>query len=334
MTRTLLTIGILGSAMALAVALAPAQSNQARAAGVLRNAIESSGKVRMSAVQNRRPSVNAPEVRIMVEQSGDGSIRTETLQPICSQGIVTIDNGEIWVTFFPDKQFSVTHPSPQQFEPPIDQRMNRILRNYALDIAGETRVAGRRAVVIVATPRHSELPQRRFGIDQRNHAVLRQEQVVNGRPVRTLDTLTVSYPREISPVRFDPNVPANRQGKVVRAPEMRRPDGSNAGFRPLRPQALPFGFEVDFEHVVRIGRSNMVAYRISDGLSRATVYQWSSSNQGQPSVQVIGNTAETSRQGVQLRIVGDLPEPVLRRILESFRGAGLSDLVVLVVELD
>jgi hypothetical protein len=78
----------------------------------------------------------------------------------------------------------------------------------------------------------------------------------------------------------------------------------------------------------------MLAYRISDGLSRATVYQWPNSSKGQPSTQVMGNSAETSRQGVQLRIVGDLPEPVLRRILESFRGAGLSDLVLLVVELD
>jgi hypothetical protein len=93
------------------------------------------------------------------------------------------------------------------------------------------------------------------------------------------------------------------------------------------PGALPLGFVISEPQIVGDRGDRFVAIRLSDGLASATVYQWDAHSRNP--VPCVDKKFVREANGVKMRVVGDLPESVLTRLVESFVREALKGLQTL-----
>lgn len=276
-------------------------------------------RISATVLQTQRVGFREPMmIQIRVQSDGKGRSRSTILQPLRLQGIETFDDGRISITIHPDKQQPIVRPSPHAYQCATSRRMALIRRNYALRFDDPVQVAGRRATVIVATPREESLPVRRFALDENTALLLRAEQTFRATDFGlVLDTKVVQLASGEASIAIQmPSV----DDATVKRDSWPRPFRTGAearkllGFEPSIPENLPYGFSIEARHAIGEPDEVVAAIRLSDGFNYVTVYQWTGDRRRRmaPDPQAIDG------RGVHFAVRGDLSTTLQRRILEAF----------------
>ena len=293
--------------------------SQNRAIDLLLKSIERAHSTAMSGIFSQSAGGgHGCNLQVKIDQSKEGRTRVTTLQPLNMQGVTSVDDGQTWSTYFPDERRLLEQDSPRLGLGNPRERLEHAARNYSFrSTSGET-VAGRRTIAILAVPVHEELPVRRYSLDTERNFMLRMETIAEGRTRRVMDTKSITFSPEFDVRLFE--IKPMGEVRVIRLDppsEIRSSRHARAtlGFRPAFPDELPFGFAIRNKHLSSNQDVSFVAVRITDGLITATVYQWSATRSEVP-----WPKARKDREvdGIRFRLVGDLPESVMSRLLDTF----------------
>ncbi len=258
-------------------------------------------------------------MQLKMEQDRLGRVRTTVLQPLSKQGLIKIDDGRKWTTYQPDEARVIVQESPRLRQDNARFRIGLADQNYKLSVENAAPVAGRGVVVVVAESRWTEMPTRRYTIDPIRNVLMRLEASgENGERRLLLDTKAISFPSSMSPQAFQLKPVENVRTITLEAPiPIESSDQARrlAGFDPIIPRQLPFGFVVRDPELSGKDDCRFVAVRITDGLIYATVYQFKEGSGARPGRQ---RPDERIVHGIRIHIEGDLPSFVERKLLDSF----------------
>lgn len=292
------------------------------ASDVLLKALTVQRKISVSAIQSRLVcQKTGASMKSKLESDDKGLYRMTVLQPVTQQGIVMVDDGRTIRTYSKDEGAVYVMASPRVGEPDPTKRVALVERNYTLRIELDGKaVAGRDTIMIVASPKRPEMPERRLYIDRRNLFVLRHETIEGDQRLALLDTVSVSYPTKPDPDLADPP-PGQWKPESPGGPiDLTDLDAARKrlGFRPLMPRDLPSGFTLA-DVPIYLDKNGLLGLRITDGLAVATVYQWSPKRAKDPTQKMAPD--RIGRDGIAVLIVGAIPEHVRRRLLDAYAPA-------------
>lgn len=273
-------------------------------------------------ISQRAPDDSGAMQRIQVQISRDGKIRQTVIYPLSMQGVETIDDGKQSATCLPDEKVILIQDSPRLLPNDTETRINLATRNYGLSLTGSTTVAGHRAMIVVARPRYKGLETRRYHIDDRTGFLLKLE-TIDSRGVAKLafQAQQVTYPASISPTVFNVDLDKREGFTIISQRRIGFFDSApkapvTVGFEPVLPQSLPFGFDIQDAQINDSGRFKSMAVRITDGLVKATVYQYSLSTARQ--MKERPGTTIGDGSGIRFVVAADVPEAVRKKILATF----------------
>ena len=251
-----------------------------------------------------------------VEQSKLGKTKMSILQPLSQQGVTSVDDGEVWVTYLPDQRRLISQGSPRKRIGDASSRLDIAERNYSLAIRDGETIAGRKTTCVEALPKFKEMHARRYYLDVDTDYLLRLETISPlGVKSLALDTRYVSFPQVLPASLFKLQPMGDVRRIELPGPQPLDANGrAILGFDPIQPQNLPFGFVVTQQQLVGERDKKFAAVRLSDGFVDATVYQWDA--KGKSPFPKSGREREV--RGIRIRLVGELPENVLFRLLEQF----------------
>lgn len=321
--NTILRLGLLGAAFGGWASAWAGITNpgtipaQEKARDLLKRVMTGGYRVPFDAIVMQRSGCTEELMcQFKLEQDRSGRRRMVGLGPLAIQGVVSFDDGERWINYFPDENRMVVMGSPRADREDVDARLRLAGQNYRFAIETGGRVAGRSAVIVVAIPRHSGMPGRRYAIDARTDVLLRVE-TVGAEPAVMFDTRAIRFSEGmIVEPPAAPDVPL----RVVRpAPPVRVSRLSDvraiAGFQPLAPRQFSHGFVLREIQVGGTGTQRYAAIRLSDGLCTATMYQWPASAQPLGPDRV---GLDFAHGGVVCRLTGDLPFEQQYRFMQAF----------------
>jgi hypothetical protein len=294
----------------------------------------------MQKIMGRQPSFNSRAIimqrvdsrsgvmqQIKVEISKSGNLHQIVISPISSSGIELVDDGKSTRIFTPDDRRIIVQPSGRESSRDIDFRMRLIDRNYNLNVVRREKVAGREAIVVEAAPRNAGVERRCYSIDKETGFLLRLETCQEGRsPTLLFETKMVEFPSEFPEATFrlaPSGVVTQHYRPTCVAPEAWSKLTSELGFRPILPTTLPLGFSIQQLQCENDSTVPAVAVRVTDGLAKATVYQWQ--RRGRPTNKVPEGTIVRSTGQLTVMISGDLPREAKERIIESFIAASRTE---------
>jgi outer membrane lipoprotein-sorting protein len=322
-TNPLLTFLLLGmAACACAAGHGKDQSEAERARQLILKTLQRTFSQNVIAIIKQRAPENHGSVqRIHVQISSDGKMRQTVIYPLSSQGMETIDDGKLNSTYLPDEKLMLIQESPQLLPNDTLTRINLTVRNYGLALGGTSNIAGLKASIVIATPRHKSLETRRYYIDDRTGFLLQLETVDNTGVVKqAFKAEKVIYPSRISPSTFEIDTEGTDGRKIVYRRRVGLFNGQKGtpslGFEPCLPSELPFGFDVQDAQINDSGKYQSVAVRITDGLVKGTIYQYSLATAKR--MRVMAGTSVEEGAGIQFVIYADVPEAVRKRILAAF----------------
>jgi hypothetical protein len=314
-------VGVAASSSAQGVR---SESTSSQAREMLLRSMERSRSINASGIVMQRSMPGGELMQLRLEQSASGHVKLTVLSPLSFQGVTSLDDGRQWVTYLPDERRIITQPSPRLTTGDPSWRMRLADRNYTFQVKTGARVAGREAATVIAIPKNRQMPTRQFYIDEATDFLLRLETVSPEGTKVMLDTRTISYPRTMARGIFELNTLQAARVETLPPPVPipdRRQAQERVGFRPSVPSSLPFGFVAQPAELAGSPSCRFIAVRITDGLAQATVYQWDPKNGEQPLPP--DPKADRERNGIRMRVVGELPEAVIVRIIEAFlREAG------------
>lgn len=261
--------------------------------------------------------------QIQVVLSRDGQSRHTVLSPLSLQGLDSLDDGKTTRTYLPDRKIVIEMKSPRAIECDADTRIALATRNYRLRTEKGPTVAGRDSALVVAQPRHRDLAERRYYIDPVTGYLLKLETVVKGKATTTFETRFVEYPQSLPRTSFRLGTLSGNVKVVAQTPRnLEDPEDAalRVGFPVIVPTRLPLGFTVEDVEVVNPERGNMVGVRITDGLVKGTVYQWSAQDD-RKTVAPLQGASMTDVGSVRIMLIADVPDAARERILSSFRDA-------------
>lgn len=303
-------IAILGTVAVSAVGLA--QKGQDPSDALFR-AMDVSRRMNVESIMVRSSYRGSDSMQCKFEQSARGTSKYTVLAPICDQGVVMYDNGRVMKNFIPDEKKLLIHESMRN-SAQLAVRQSLAEQNYKFSTKSGEKIAGRATVMIIALPRAAGMPERRYSIDVANSYLLRVETDTRGDRKVLMDTLAVTFPRSIYV-----SDPERDLVSEVRRVELEGPESVSdlgriielVGFRPSVPGELPFGFAMIDKQVDE--ERGTVAFKISDGLAHATVFQ-KRAQQKQKSTSPYRREAK----GFEFKLMGDLPDPIIARLLDVF----------------
>jgi negative regulator of sigma E activity len=238
-----------------------------------------------------------------------------------------VDDGKSTKIFTPDDRRIIVQPSGREDARDIEFRMRLIDRNYNLRVVRRDKVAGREAVVVEAAPKSSGVETRCYSIDKETGFLLRLETCQEGRsPTLLFETKMVEFPSEFPEATFrlaPSGVVTQHYRPTCVAPEAWNKLTSELGFRPILPTYLPLGFSVQQLQCENDSSVPAVAVRLTDGLAKATVYQWQ--RRGKSTSKVPEGTLVRTAGQLTVMISGDLPREVKERIIDSFVSASRTE---------
>ncbi|MCW5937195.1 MAG: hypothetical protein KIT11_07810 [Fimbriimonadaceae bacterium] len=293
---------------------------------LLKRALESQKKVDAVLLQHRLIRRGSPPMFVKVQIVANKGVKVSILQPFSLQGIVSLDDSQEFKSFLPDQKMLVVQTSPTKYSPDVAWRMNLIKRNYQTSFGEDSSVAGRKVRELVMVPKNGAMPVRKLLVDSERDFVLRLVvEPPDQPPVDFYTTRVARFDRAEALRDFNLPPEADDARKVVfDAP--RRIQSLEAarkvvGFTPRRPKTLPYGFRESLVHVVGEGEAAHVAFRITDGMASATVYQWRQDRyKGRPPGS--RRWQDQDRHGISYSIeavFGDeLPDPVFQGLLQSY----------------
>jgi outer membrane lipoprotein-sorting protein len=285
-------------------------------------------------ISQRGPTDSESFQRIQVQISRDGKMRQTVIYPLSMQGVETIDDGRQSATYLPDENLILVQESSRLLPNDTVTRINLTVKNYSLSLTGTSKIAGQLAAVVTATPRSRIMERRRYYIDQDTGFLLQLETIDSGGTPRiAFRTQQVSYPPKISNATFKVDLDSREDQKIVYRRRTGLFDGvvkatPSIGFEPVLPKELPHGFQMQDAQINDSGNYRSIAVRITDGLVKGTVYQYSTSTA--KNLKAMPGTTVGDAAGVRFFIAADIPEAAREQILEAFveaarKGAYLSD---------
>jgi hypothetical protein len=271
-------------------------------------------------IVQRDPANEGTYQTVRVERDRGGRVHHTILQPLRLAGVESVDDGERSKIYFPDRNLLIDQDSPQQSPCDADWRINLASQNYSFKFGEPVRIAGRNTLCVTAVPRNSAMDVRRYYIDERTYYPLRLESVAdNGARTVFYDTKDIRYLASIGASRFKLQPVGTPQTLVYSKPPTlnSRSAYTKMGFQPLMPVNMPMGFRLQEMQLSEAGRWKSVALRISDGLVRATVYQWLARGSNF-NVKSIENSTPAEYRGVRLLLVSDLSPRLREQLLSAF----------------
>lgn len=183
----------------------------------------------------------------------------------------------------------------------LDLRMNLIRNNYRLLVAPGEAVANRSCWTLMAIPFNRHLNTYRWLVDRKTSFPLKGEYGQPGDFKTSYVFTAVQYPKSV----VEPNISSLvQQAKSIRSQKRTTLDpkraNSQLGFAPILAPKYPLGFTVEEIQVVEKARKKVLAIRLTDGLARCTVFQYT--GQAEESSQ---DTFEAN--GVVIWVSGDVP---------------------------
>lgn len=275
----------------------------------------------VSVILQRDPNGDGGFQRVKVQRNKAGHTRHTVLQPLHLQGIESVDDGTRCLMYLPDNHLLVDQPSSQHDRADVEWRMRVASQNYKVSLAGNVKVAGRSAAVVVAKPKYRELDERRFYIDEVTGYPLRMETVDRAQGSAMLfDTVYVRYPEELEndlfalkPLGRCTRVKYGEPTKFVSPSAVREV----MGFSPIIPTSLPLGFRVQEMQKSQDPEWHALVMRLSDGLVRATLYQWRAGS-GSTNLKAFTSSSTREISGVRLLLVSEVGETEREKLLDSF----------------
>jgi len=288
---------------------------------LLRRYLERGRNVNMSAiVEQMQFGRGSRTMQVKIEQDRAGRRRITVLHPLSMQGVWSVDDGKKWTHYYPDEGKMVIQDSPPERRDRVRDRLAMAEQNYTFALEKSPSIASRKAAVVVAVPRVPEMPARRYSIELTKAVLLKLETVhPDGERKVLMDTKAIDFPSSLPSSTFQ--IKPVGTVEVITAPapiklESAAAAKAAAGFEPVIPAQLPFGFVVRDKELTGKEGSRMIAVRLTDGLVYATAYQFLEGS-GRESGRFKGR-GEQSVNGLRIRLAGDLPQSVHKGLLETF----------------
>lgn len=257
--------------------------------------------------------------QLKIEQSRNGCSRYTVLRPLRYQGIESVDDGTKAVTYLPDSKVVLVQDSSRRESCRAQERLRMAEKNYRLTVEASPEIAGRKTVCVVAAPKSDTLEKRLFYLDAETAYLLRFETVsTTGATLLKFDTKTVSYPAEIIQPAMLLQPAGTSTVKCDRQVALSSNPSSQVGFDPLLPKRLPYGFKVQESRVTKSESWKAVVVRVTDGLVRATVYEWKPESGSREGEELAPDRSVLDTRGIRLLLVSDMPKPAREGILRAF----------------
>lgn len=266
----------------------------------------------------RRNSTRDPGMMQLRMAQATGIAKNVVISPLPFQGVTTLDDGQNWMTYVPDENRIIIQSSPRLIGGNA-RRQRAASGSYRFTSDSGEPVAGRKTILVVATPKSSEMPTRRYWIDQDFPFILKMDVGEGNASKVLLDTKAVTFGAAYSEETFKITPATGARRIYLESPErIRSAESAKSlmGFAPALPGGLPYGFVIQEGQIVGDKSERFVAIRITDGLATATLYQWSTSRKNP--VPCHDKKSVREANGVRMRLVGDLPEVVLTKLIEAF----------------
>lgn len=326
-------LGLLASALGLAAVAAAGTQQPSKAADadsamrLLVKAFDRYSPKNIVAIMRMGLQNAATKQTVRVQIAKNGNQRVEVVEPLPQSGIVILEHDDIREVFNPDKHtLSIGRSmSANMFSP--SERLRLVRRNYNVTLTRHVRMAQRNVVRIDAMSKYREVGGFDIYIDPDSYFVMRVDGVsMSGTRVKRFETMSVAYPDELPPDTFNLSV---RDAKVTRESDpvpsrTLEAAARKAGFHPLAPGALPFGFVIRELYWRADARYATISFDISDGLAAATVFEFDLSHS--PITVRDGIRAARSRHpddylqvgDIVVGIVSDLGPAARRKLLKAF----------------
>lgn len=291
---------------------------QAKAIEILRKLLSSGERVPLNAIVTQRSACGPQfEATFRMVQDNQGRRKMVGLRPLSVQGMVSCDDGDRWLNYYPDEHKVVVLPSARGDRENVNDRLKLATQNYRFAIETASHIAGRNAFIVVAIPKSNEMATRRIAVDAVNNVLLRVETLAQRGERKVLfETKTITF--GASGEKFELNL-SGPPARIVKPEEpIRLAKLSDAkakvGFNPLVPKRLAFGFAVRETLMSQTSRAKYLAMRLTDGIVNATLYQWHAATSpfadAEPGFELtIGE--------VRMRIMGEIPDIARLKLLES-----------------
>jgi len=276
-------------------------------------------------ILQRSPENGGVMQRIQVQISRDGKMRQTVIFPLSMEGVETIDDNFRSATYLPDRNLIIFQESRKLMVDDASGRLSMARKNYDLKLGGTSNVAGRTAALVIATPHNNDLETRRFYIDDKTGFLLQLETVNQaGQLTVGFRTQAVSFPSNLPASVFD----VRSLPKAADTVSFTRPqsmmignkEGLGLGFQPVLPPKLPYGFYVQDIQINKSPQWRTVAVRITDGLVKATVYQWDDTSKVE--IDTPGTTVDDNGP-IKFAVSADAPKAVRLRILRAFADSAI-----------
>lgn len=237
-----------------------------------------------------------------------GMTRTEYYSPKLLKGtVVTQRGGRVW-RYSPDKgkweEIRSFAPLPSKVDPHF------ALSNYDVRLAPSQTVLGRKAYVVVASPRRAWEAFRRLWVDMRTFVILKtQVEKPAGRVISsTAFTEIALNPQNLSAAAFAVPGTAKPCSMV-----------GDPGFVVAKPKYLPKGYRQTGQCCEKVGGHNCVHLQYSNGVNTVSLFE---RNAGVDCARAdlhkrLPNMMTWKRQGLIFTLVGDLPQSELQKISNS-----------------
>lgn len=260
--------------------------------------------------------------RVRVDRSKDGKQHCKILYPLRSMKVESVDDGVRKQTYMPDDNVILDEDSRGDGAAGIEERLRLAKKNYTFSLEVVASIAGRSTVLITAKPRNSGIDTRRYYLDEKTAYPLKMETVgEGGKVVVAYQMSEISFPAHLSPNLFKLDVLPGVE--VFRFERPSPVDFATAkqqfGFKPIVPKTLPVGFKVQETQFNKKEDWQSIKVRLTDGLARATVYQWIPNGKA---IKVIGDSTSSDSYGIRLLIVSELGPKVRAKLLDAFVKAG------------
>lgn len=317
---TTVTLALLSAAFAGA-------GQDERAADLLQKSMGRRFPVNVVAIiMQRDPAGDGTYQRVKVTRARDGRARHSIIAPLRMAGVESVDDGENMRVYLPDKRALIVQDSPHRASADTDERIALAKKNYLFSIDGREKIAGRVSLRIVADPKDPDMAIRRYYLDEKCGYPLKMEVVGEaGDPKVVFDTVAIDFPNELGGDVFrmkampGTNTITYTRPKTLTSPGLAQ---EAVGFRPVLPERLPMGFKVQETQYNGSKEWKSVVIRMTDGLVRATVYQWRPNGK---KIEAVEDSSMVEVNGLKLLLVSDLPPHVRMRLLQAFVGQAKSD---------
>jgi outer membrane lipoprotein-sorting protein len=320
-------LGLAGVTLLASQALAAGQPSSTSAVNLLIRALDRIGLKNVVAVMEiPEPAQGKAQASVQVVKvvvSLDGRQKMTVLEPLQQSGLIVVQDGRTRQIFNPDTKTLSSVAVDDTLDPSLRRRL--ILSNYRVTSTDGVRIAGQEATRIDLKSKRIDGESTQVFVDPTSLFVLKVvEHCSTGQTLLRFQTRSVSYPRSLDAGAFDITTPQGVTSQPEQTPMPVRSTAEaqrRAGFRPVMPKALPYGFVVNKTYVKKTSEYRSVGFELTDGLAMAVVFEFPAKNvPASLKAQMRSPQSEFIRRGnLYIGVFTDLSPEVRKRLLAAYR---------------